>query len=138
MPAAVNRHLTHSSAPSIGATSSGLVPVAAHQGNRGTLPPVNHAVASAMRGITSFSNVQLAAAPLQHQAPYIEIVEEPKSTAMRFRYQCEGRSAGTILGDKSTSANRTYPTIKVRRLADEFYTLRPVYNDAIRLSFGSL
>lgn len=45
--------------------------------------------------------------------PWVEIVEQPKSTAMRFRYQCEGRSAGTILGVNATNTSKTYPTIKI-------------------------
>jgi len=45
--------------------------------------------------------------------PWVEVVEQPKSTAMRFRYQCEGRSAGTILGVNATAAQKTFPTIRV-------------------------
>lgn len=33
---------------------------------------------------------------------------------MRYRYKCEGRSAGSILGERSTDDNKTYPTIQVR------------------------
>lgn len=35
-----------------------------------------------------------------NQAPYIEIIEQPKQRGMRFRYKCEGRSAGSIPGEK--------------------------------------
>uniref|UniRef100_A0A2A4K3E1 RHD domain-containing protein n=1 Tax=Heliothis virescens TaxID=7102 RepID=A0A2A4K3E1_HELVI len=45
--------------------------------------------------------------------PYVEIVEQPASKALRFRYECEGRSAGSIPGVNSTSDNKTYPTIKI-------------------------
>jgi len=45
--------------------------------------------------------------------PWVEVTEQPKSTAMRFRYQCEGRSAGTILGVNATIGQKTYPSIKV-------------------------
>jgi len=48
------------------------------------------------------------------EEPWVEVVEQPKSTAMRFRYLCEGRSAGTILGVNATAAQKTYPAIKVR------------------------
>ncbi|CAJ0934380.1 unnamed protein product, partial [Ranitomeya imitator] len=37
---------------------------------------------------------------------------------MRFRYQCEGRSAGSILGESSTENTKTVPAIahfKLRR-----------------------
>ena len=45
--------------------------------------------------------------------PWVEVLEQPKSTAMRFRYLCEGRSAGTILGVNASMAQKTYPTIRV-------------------------
>lgn len=45
---------------------------------------------------------------------YVEIVEQPKSLGTRFRYKCEGRSAGSIPGERSTDSNRTYPTIRVQ------------------------
>lgn len=35
---------------------------------------------------------------------------------MRFRYECEGRSAGSILGESSTEASKTLPAIEVRAL----------------------
>ncbi|XP_067900977.1 proto-oncogene c-Rel [Heterodontus francisci] len=50
--------------------------------------------------------------PLQGE-PYVEIVEQPKQRGMRFRYKCEGRSAGSIPGEHSTDNNRTYPSIRV-------------------------
>ena len=45
---------------------------------------------------------------------YVEIVEQPASKGLRFRYECEGRSAGSIPGTHSTCDNKTFPTIKVR------------------------
>ncbi|XP_006619741.1 embryonic polarity protein dorsal-like isoform X2 [Apis dorsata] len=45
--------------------------------------------------------------------PYVEIIEQPASKALRFRYECEGRSAGSIPGVNSTSENKTFPTIKI-------------------------
>ncbi|XP_078086027.1 proto-oncogene c-Rel [Mustelus asterias] len=50
--------------------------------------------------------------PIQGE-PYVEIVEQPRQRGMRFRYKCEGRSAGSIPGDHSTDNNRTYPSIRV-------------------------
>ncbi|KAM5249066.1 transcription factor p65 isoform 4-T4 [Ctenodactylus gundi] len=32
---------------------------------------------------------------------------------MRFRYKCEGRSAGSIPGERSTDTTKTHPTIKI-------------------------
>jgi Rel/ankyrin family protein len=45
--------------------------------------------------------------------PYVRIVEQPAKCALRFRYECEGRSAGSIPGSNSTADNKTYPTIQV-------------------------
>ncbi|XP_004867296.1 proto-oncogene c-Rel isoform X1 [Heterocephalus glaber] len=45
--------------------------------------------------------------------PYIEIIEQPRQRGMRFRYKCEGRSAGSIPGEHSTEDNRTYPSIQI-------------------------
>ncbi|KAG7314122.1 hypothetical protein KOW79_022618 [Hemibagrus wyckioides] len=45
--------------------------------------------------------------------PYIEIIEQPKARGMRFRYKCEGRSAGSIPGEKSNDSTKTHPAIKV-------------------------
>ncbi len=50
------------------------------------------------------------------KTPYIEIVEQPASKALRFRYECEGRSAGSIPGVHATTENKTYPTIRVRMI----------------------
>ena len=45
--------------------------------------------------------------------PWIEIVEQPRARGLRFRYECEGRSAGSIPGESSTADKKTFPTIKV-------------------------
>ncbi|XP_042302822.1 LOW QUALITY PROTEIN: proto-oncogene c-Rel [Sceloporus undulatus] len=45
--------------------------------------------------------------------PYIEICEQPRQRGMRFRYKCEGRSAGSIPGEHSTDINRTFPSIQI-------------------------
>ncbi|NP_001036896.1 embryonic polarity protein dorsal isoform B [Bombyx mori] len=47
------------------------------------------------------------------RAPSVVIVEQPASKALRFRYKCEGRSAGSLPGVSSTPENKTYPTIKI-------------------------
>ncbi|KAL6118831.1 rela [Pungitius sinensis] len=51
--------------------------------------------------------------PVQGGSPYIEIIEQPKQRGMRFRYKCEGRSAGSIPGEKSNESTKTHPAIKV-------------------------
>ncbi|KAM9733105.1 transcription factor RelB isoform 2-T2 [Menidia menidia] len=48
------------------------------------------------------------------EKPKLVVVEEPKDRGMRFRYECEGRSAGSILGASSTDANKTQPTIEIQ------------------------
>nr|XP_060610603.1 proto-oncogene c-Rel [Anolis sagrei ordinatus] len=45
--------------------------------------------------------------------PYIEICEQPRQRGMRFRYKCEGRSAGSIPGEHTTDINRTFPSIQI-------------------------
>ncbi|XP_074087157.1 transcription factor p65 [Macrotis lagotis] len=47
------------------------------------------------------------------RGPFVEIIEQPKQRGMRFRYKCEGRSAGSIPGERSTDTTKTHPTIKV-------------------------
>ncbi|XP_035813702.1 transcription factor p65 isoform X1 [Amphiprion ocellaris] len=51
--------------------------------------------------------------PVQTASPFIEIIEQPKQRGMRFRYKCEGRSAGSIPGEKSNDTTKTHPAIKV-------------------------
>lgn len=45
--------------------------------------------------------------------PFVEIVEQPARCALRFRYKCEGRSAGSLPGANSTADNKTFPTIRI-------------------------
>lgn len=44
--------------------------------------------------------------------PYVRIVEQPASRSIRFRYECEGRSA-PIPGTTTNRQKKTYPTIQV-------------------------
>lgn len=48
------------------------------------------------------------------EKPKLVVVEEPKERGMRFRYECEGRSAGSILGTSSTETNKTQPAIEIQ------------------------
>lgn len=45
--------------------------------------------------------------------PWVEILEQPKSNSLRFRYQCEGRGAGALQGARSTPDQKTFPKIQV-------------------------
>ncbi|XP_068249169.1 uncharacterized protein [Palaemon carinicauda] len=44
---------------------------------------------------------------------YVKLTEQPQAKALRFRYLCEGRSAGSIPGVRSTAENKTFPAIQV-------------------------
>ncbi|XP_074498226.1 transcription factor RelB isoform X2 [Sebastes fasciatus] len=46
--------------------------------------------------------------------PKLVVVEEPKERGMRFRYECEGRSAGSILGASSSETNKSQPAIEIQ------------------------
>ncbi|XP_043933786.1 transcription factor RelB-like [Protopterus annectens] len=59
--------------------------------------------------------------------PQLEIMEQPKQRGMRFRYQCEGRSAGSILGESSNEQNKTLPAI-------EFLNCRGVKEIVVKVS----
>ncbi|CAK6963418.1 transcription factor RelB isoform X1 [Scomber scombrus] len=48
------------------------------------------------------------------EKPKLVVVEEPKERGMRFRYECEGRSAGSILGASGTETNKTQPAIEIQ------------------------
>lgn len=60
-----------------------------------------------------FPTIKPEISPLRRSEPYVEIVEEPRSRGLRFRYKCEGRSAGSLPGERSTNEQKTFPTIKV-------------------------
>ncbi|XP_028856970.1 transcription factor RelB isoform X2 [Denticeps clupeoides] len=53
------------------------------------------------------------------ERPQLVVVEQPKERGMRFRYECEGRSAGSILGAGSTEANKTIPSIELQGPMDK-------------------
>jgi len=44
---------------------------------------------------------------------YVKILEQPAPKALRFRYECEGRSAGSLPGAKSTNEKKTFPKIQI-------------------------
>ncbi|XP_037712358.1 embryonic polarity protein dorsal isoform X1 [Drosophila subpulchrella] len=52
--------------------------------------------------------------PSAKSGPYLRIVEEPTNNIIRFRYKCEGRTAGSIPGmNSSPETGKTFPTIEV-------------------------
>jgi len=46
----------------------------------------------------------------QFENVYLEILEQPKQRGMRFRYECEGRSAGSIPGESTTLEKKSWPS----------------------------
>lgn len=63
--------------------------------------------------ITQHSTYQQPITKMVGQEPYVKIIEQPASKALRFRYECEGRSAGSIPGVSSSPENKTFPTIQI-------------------------
>ncbi|NXN94783.1 RELB factor, partial [Rhinopomastus cyanomelas] len=66
------------------------------------------------------------------EPPKLVITEQPKQRGMRFRYECEGRSAGSILGQSSTDASKTLPAIELlncQALAEVTVTACLVWKD---------
>uniref|UniRef100_UPI00398EF42C uncharacterized protein n=1 Tax=Pristiophorus japonicus TaxID=55135 RepID=UPI00398EF42C len=61
-----------------------------------------------------FLNVSVKGEP-----PKLVITEQPKQRGMRFRYECEGRSAGSIPGENTTENNKTLPTIQIQNWQGE-------------------
>jgi len=51
--------------------------------------------------------------PPHYNVPRLEIVEQPKQRGMRFRYECEGRSAGSIPGENTSGDRKTWPSCQV-------------------------
>nr|XP_051694994.1 uncharacterized protein LOC103345903 isoform X8 [Oryctolagus cuniculus] len=57
---------------------------------------------------------RMAPAPGPGPRPHLVIAEQPKQRGMRFRHECEGRSAGSILGESSTRPARRCPPSRQR------------------------
>ena len=47
------------------------------------------------------------------QKPFVRILEQPKGNSLRFRYQTEGKGAGTLQGQHSTPVMKTFPKIQI-------------------------
>ncbi|XP_055636537.1 embryonic polarity protein dorsal-like isoform X2 [Toxorhynchites rutilus septentrionalis] len=52
--------------------------------------------------------------PASPQRPHVVITEQPHPKLNRFRYECEGRLAGSIVGVHTTREQKTHPSIEVR------------------------
>ncbi|XP_062920909.1 transcription factor RelB-like isoform X1 [Mobula hypostoma] len=53
------------------------------------------------------------------EEPKLVVIEQPKQRGMRFRYECEGRSAGSIPGESTTELNKTLPTVQIQNWQGE-------------------
>ncbi|XP_017107130.2 embryonic polarity protein dorsal isoform X1 [Drosophila bipectinata] len=51
--------------------------------------------------------------PSTRCGPHLRIVEQPTNNIIRFRYKCEGRTAGSIPGMNSSDKGKTFPTVEV-------------------------
>lgn len=70
----------------------------------------------------------MATITMDNEQPYVKIIEQPASKALRFRYECEGRSAGSIPGANSTPENKTFPSIRVSdNNLDNYFYLRSLF-----------
>lgn len=60
---------------------------------------------------------QQSSSPFPNQTgagvPYVKIIEQPAGNKLRFRYECEGRSAGALHGVNYNPDNKTYPSIQI-------------------------
>lgn len=70
----------------------------------------NNTLNNATTGKAARNNNRMSS---QHNNAFVRITEQPASKALRFRYECEGRSAGSIPGVYSTPENKTYPSIEI-------------------------
>merc|ERR1711868_351086 len=47
------------------------------------------------------------------QKPFVRILEQPASHKLRYRYKCEGRGAGALQGERSTTEKKSFPKIQI-------------------------
>lgn len=76
----------------------------------GDIYPPNRCVGEpGLRSAGSLSQGYCTLLPVERK---VRIVEQP-AKCLRFRYECEGRFAGTIPGENNAVNNKTFPTIKI-------------------------
>lgn len=81
---------------------------------------------------TPFLTIKPESAQPRRSEPYVEIIEEPRARGLRFRYKCEGRSAGSLPGERSTNEQKTFPTIKVDETLANFHS---VYGRIVHIQY---
>jgi len=77
------------------------------------LDPMNNFHGSDSSIMDNFITPDKIQAHQNEQKPQLRILEQPKSNALRFRYQCEGRGAGALQGQHSTSERKSFPKIQI-------------------------
>ncbi|MEQ2276784.1 hypothetical protein XENORESO_009371, partial [Xenotaenia resolanae] len=77
------------------------------------LGALSHSVCGSRQNTTRDTTKRGKLRTMDVPEPAIQIFEQPKQRGMRFRYKCEGRSAGSIPGEKSSDNNRTYPSLQI-------------------------
>ena len=96
----------------------------AHFPNFAANPNLNAAASRPLTVAQPASMSRQSSRGQQEQAvvgPWIEIVEQPRARGLRFRNECEGRSAWSIPGESSTTEKKTFPTIKVQPVNKIYY-----------------
>ncbi|XP_055588644.1 putative transcription factor p65 homolog isoform X5 [Uranotaenia lowii] len=78
------------------------------------VPTVNIFTAPEPIPVPEADIIQIEMPPPAPEKPFVVITEQPQSKALRFRYECEGRSAGSIPGVHSMPDLKTFPSIEVR------------------------
>lgn len=95
------QHNTHSSSPLLQLLSETERPSSADRLLR--LQPRRNTSSSSRSRVKMDNNYE----------PYVRILVQPQSRALRFRYKCEGRYPGALTGIGTTNEIKTYPQIKV-------------------------
>lgn len=81
--------------------------------NSDSAEPANQIQQSTPNTPSKNSRATMSARNNLYRDAYVEITEQPAAKALRFRYECEGRSAGSIPGANSKPENKTYPSIRI-------------------------
>lgn len=79
---------------------------------KASIPPMPNLIPIPLIGEAKATPSTLKAPP-PYIEPTIRIVENPRENSLRFRYECEGRSAGSLQGVTSTASNKTFPSIEI-------------------------
>jgi len=65
--------------------------------------------------------------------PRLEVLIQPKQHGQRFRYKCESKSAGSLIGEGSTNEQKVYPTVEVCDTVDPLHNSFRVFDILLKL-----